>query len=311
MWDIEVDVACVGAGIGGLANAIATVDAGGEVLVADVTPRHVGDGSPVALRERVEAKRGWLVQESVDAETAEYFSAVSEGVGGSVDSMADPTVHLRAVRNLSQDEAYGPTVERFVGSRLNTWATQCLSSQFGLLYTSMRHWSTTSMRSSDGESIEVLSLGAMEWSDGLGKGALRRWMSAQARQRDIEVMSASPLERIVFEDGKIRGIVLATPDGPCAVRARAGVTFSALDQDADLDEGVDQTSGVSRQVCLVGRTASRFGRVELLDTVPAVAPRPTCTGSRKQFRDGLHDTRQLSLEGWRCGKVHGYPSLGQ
>ena len=34
MWDIEVDVACVGAGIGALASAIATADAGGEVLVA-------------------------------------------------------------------------------------------------------------------------------------------------------------------------------------------------------------------------------------------------------------------------------------
>jgi thioredoxin reductase len=34
MWDTEVDVACIGAGLGALASAIATADAGGEVLVA-------------------------------------------------------------------------------------------------------------------------------------------------------------------------------------------------------------------------------------------------------------------------------------
>ena len=110
--------------------------------------------------------------------------------------------------------------------------------------------------------------------------------------------------------GVIAGVVLSAEDGPLAVRTRAGITFAP----SDYDTGAVAHVGVPEerlQVCLVGRTASRFGRVELLDTAPAVPPRPTCTGSRRQVRDGLHDARQQALEGWRCGKVHGYPPLGQ
>ena len=310
MWDTEVDIAVIGAGIGGLANAIAAVDAGGEVLVADAAPAFHGDGGSVALRERVEAKQSQLLHHTLDIETNEYFAAISEGVE-SANLCRDASVPRRDARNLSQDEAFRSPVETFVGSRLTAWAAQCIASPYGLLYTSMRDWRTTTMRSAGGESIEVYSVGAMEWADGFGEGALRRWMTQQARERDIEIQAASTLQRIVFEDGVIVGVVLTTPDGPYAVRARAGVAFAPSDQDSGSDESADLAAGDRLQVCLVGRTASRFARVELMATQPTAPSRPTCSGSRRQLNEGLHDARQPSLEGWRCGKVHGYPAIGQ
>ncbi|MDT5335074.1 MAG: hypothetical protein QOD90_579 [Mycobacterium sp.] len=310
MWDTEVDVAVIGAGIGGLANAIATVDVGGQVLVADAAPALRADAAPVALRERVVAKRGSLLYETPDLETNEYFAAVSEGILESAPPVADGSVPRRAAHNLSRDEAFG-RVDTFVGSRLTAWAAQCITSPYGLMYTGMRGWRTTTMRSDDGEAIEALSIGAMEWGSGFGGRELRRWVEMQARERDIEVEADSALERIVFEEGVIVGVVLATPDGPYAVRTRAGITFAPRAGKLDSDEGAAPTPDERRQVCLVGRTASRFGRVELLSTEPKTPSRPTCTGSRRQLNEGLHDARQPSLEGWRCGKVHGYPALGQ
>jgi hypothetical protein len=318
MWDTEVDVVVIGAGVGGLANAIAVVDAGGEVLVAaaiadgsavSVGSGTRGDSTAGALRERVGARHGWLVHDTLDLETNEYFDAVAECVLDEPVDGGDGSVPQRSARNLSREEAFGRHVETFVGARLAGWAAQCVASPCGLLYTSMQDWRSTPMKSDTGESIEALAIGAIEWADGFGHSALRKWMTAQARERDIEVETDSTLERIVFEEGIIAGVVLTTPDGPLAVRARAGVTFAPGDQDGDPSDDT-AAPGDRLQVCIVGRTASRFARVELMATEPATPSRPTCTGSRRQVREGLHDARQQSLEGWRCGKVHGYPALG-
>ena len=311
MWDEEVDVAVVGAGIGGLANAIAVVDAGGDVLVADARSHAVGGGHSGALRERLQARSQSLLPETIDCETNEYFAAVSEGIQQLPQPAGEASsVPRRNARNLSSEEAFG-SVEPFFGSRLNSWAEQCITSPYGLMYTSMRDWQTTTMRSGNGESIEVCSVGAMDWAPGFGEGDLHKWLATQADERDIEVQSSSTLDRIVFEEGVIVGIVLSTPTGPWAVRTHAGICLAPGDQDVYASDAVDLGAGDRLHVCLVGRTASRYGRVELLATEPSAPSRPICTGSRRQLRDGLHDARQQSLDGWRCGVVHGYPALGQ
>ena len=325
MWDVEVDVAVIGAGIGGLANAIAAVDAGGEVLVANSVPRTLAPSvapavaetpaaptglSPIALRERVATARGWLRRDTLDLETNEYLAAVGEDITDSAIDRGNGAVPRRNARNLSTEEVFRRPVETFVGARLTAWAEQCVASPYGLLYTSMRGWRSTTMKSANGETVEALSIGAIDWADGFGDGALRQWLTAEALKRDIEVEAETRFERIVFEEGVIAGVVLSTEEGPIAVRTRAGITFAP----SDYDTGAGEHVGVPQerlQVCLVGRTASRFGRVELVDTEPAAPPRPTCTGSRRQVRDGLHEARQQALEGWRCGKVHGYPPPGQ
>lgn len=308
MWDTEVDVVVIGAGIGGLANAIAVADAGGTVLIADArrSVRHEAGG--VAVCTRVGARSTCLLPDTLDPETNEYFEALTEGL--TVDGSADATVPRRDARNLSREETSGRVVETFRGSRLHSWATTCAPSPFGLLYSNVQGWPTTTMRSIDGESIEVLAVGTISWGEDFGSSELRQWLGEQAQQRDIEVEAASTLQRIVFEEGVIVGVVLDTPEGPLAVRASAGIAFSPADADPTSDVGGAAVNGERLQVCMVGRTASRFGRVELLTTEPATA-RPTCTGSRRQLREGMHEARQPSLEGWRCGNVYGYPALGQ
>lgn len=310
MWDSEVDVAVVGAGAGGLANAIATVDAGGEVVVVDAAPTVRENAVPGALRERVEAKRSSLLPATLDVETNEYFAAVTEGIRQPEDPTPDLAVPRRVARNLSREEAFG-FVEPFVGSRLNSWAEQCFTSPYGLMYTSLLDWRTTTMRAAGGSCIEVLSVGEMEWAEGFGESELNQWLTAQACDRDIAVETSTSLERIVFEEGVIAGVVLSTPDGPWAVRTRAGIAFAPRDRDPVADGHPGLVAGDRLHVCLVGKVASRFGRIELLATTPAAPSRPTCTGSRKQLREGLHEARQPALDGWRCGKVHGYPAFGQ
>jgi hypothetical protein len=311
MWDTEVDVVCVGAGLGGLGTAIAAVDAGAEVLVAEEPQAHLVSAAQGSLLERVRARRAWLTQGTLDAETDEYLAAVVDGIVDQAAFDTDAPVPVRVARNLSREEAHGRHVEPFVGSRLFGWASECVSSPYGLMYSSMRNRPSTTMRSADGDAIEVVSLGTVEWTDGDGENTLRQWLSEQVREREIEVQAAAALQRLVFEDGVIIGLVLSTPEGPCAVRTRHGVAFAPRDQEPSSVTSAARASGDRMQVCLVGRAASRFGRIELMATEPAAAPRPTCTGSRRQFREGLRDMRQPGLEAWRCGKPHGYPPLGQ
>ena len=148
MWDIEVDVAVIGAGIGGLANAIATVDAGGEVLVADAAP-HAAVSSPRgcsgSASERAPCRccprRPTARPTSTSRPCPREFCWSAEPAG-------DAPVPRRDARNLSREEAFG-SVEPFFGSRLNAWAEQCITSPYGLMYTSMRDWRTTTMRSGE------------------------------------------------------------------------------------------------------------------------------------------------------------------
>ena len=121
--------------------------------------------------------------------------------------------------------------------------------------------------------------------------------------------TASPLQRIVFEDGEVVGAVVATPDGPFAVRARHGVSVTP---------GGPQVSTTTRKLlgrdatvrlCLVSRKASRFGRLELVTTDPVVpTPMPS---DEPPLHTSLHEAKHLPSQPWRCGKVHGYPALAQ
>lgn len=310
MWDTEVDLVCIGAGIGGLASAIAAVDADVDVIVAGTAPNLDGDASSLVTRRRVGSVRGWLQHETVDVETNEYFSALVEGLDPLTHRADAAHVPTRVASEWTADER---TVEPFVGAAIRAWDAQCLASPYGLLSSFVVDVKHPLMRTSDGESIAVVPLGEMDWHDGIGEHELLGWMAAQARERDVEVLAASPLQRLVWEEGLIVGVVLDTPDGPFAVRTRRGVTLSPPEHEqAPNIRPIDPCSDDRKQVCLVGRTASRFARVELVTTVaPPVVDRPVCTGSGRQLRGHLHESRQVPSDAWRFRKVHGHPSLGQ
>ncbi len=73
------------------------------------------------------------------------------------------------------------------------------------------------------------------------------------------------LQRLIFEEGRIAGAELSTPpDGTRLVRATHGVALSVGASPADADWPVQDEFPDGAQVAVVSRTASRFGRVELL-----------------------------------------------
>lgn len=279
-WDREVDLVSIGAGVGGLAGAIATVDAGYDVLVADAPPVRVNRGSGVATRRRVQAC-GWLITEAADAETADYFAEFAAWVPGSAHVARDVPVPTRVVSAVREGE-----IEPFIGSRLSDWAVQCLTSPYGMLHSRVFARGDHTMRAADGGTVEVLPIGSIGWRHGMGAPELRDWMVGQARSRGVDVLTGTPLRRLVFDDGRVVGAVFATPDGPLAVRARRGISVAPNEHEGFTGEPLAGVGGEQRQVCLVGRTASRFGRVEILRTAARDADtRRPCSVVHRALRD--------------------------
>jgi hypothetical protein len=309
MWDEEVDVVCTGSGIAGLAHAVAVVDMGGEVFVAGSRGDSEPAGSSVAVRSRVD-RLHWLEVDVPDPETNEYFAALSSDLGPLTRSARDVDVPIRVVDHAEPVDPRG-AVAPFVGGRLRDWAARCLVSPYGYLYTRVSDWPSTTMRTVDGESLEVAEIGSITSDPDNIAGSVLDWLTAQARDRRIEVHQATSLQRIVFEDGDVVGAEFATPDGPLAVRARHGVTVAGGGPQVTVAAGQPLPADDTLRICLVGQTASRFGRVELLTSEPLVMrAASTCRPVNHHLPANLHETHG-HLQTWRCGKVDGYPSPGQ
>ena len=309
-WDEEVDVVCTGSGVAGLAHSVAVVDMGGEVFVADSGGDVEPSGTPVAVRSRVD-RLHWLEVDVPDPETTEYFAALSADLGPLTRSARDIDVPIRVVDHAERVDTRG-AVAPFVGARLRDWAARCLVSPYGYLYTRVSDWPSTTLRAVDGESLEVTEIGSITADPANVSGLVLDWLTAQARDRCIEVHRATSLQRIVFEEGDVVGAVFTTPDGPLAVRARDGVTVAGgrpqVTMAAEQPLPVD---GATLRVCLVGRSASRFGRLELLTSEPlARGAASNCRPVNRHLHANLHETHS-HLQTWRCGKVDRYPSPGQ
>ena len=308
IWDEEVDVVCTGSGVAGLANAISTVDVGGDVFVADSSGDRAGVTS---ARARVDRLHPWLGVDVGDPETNDYFAALSSDLGPLSTSTWDVDVPIRVVRQPVRVDS-GVTVAPFVGARLREWASRCLASPYGYVNTRLRDWQSTALHTADGEMIEVAEIGTMSPEPGNVGGSVYEWLTARAHERGIGVHPGSSLQRIVFEDGAVLGAVFSTPDGPRTIRARHGVTVATGGpQISTAAQDRLPAADTTLRVCLVGQTASRFGRVELLTSEPlAQSATSTCRPANHQLHASLHETHDHSHT-WRCGKVDGYPPRGQ
>ena len=309
-WDEEVDVVCTGAGIAGLAHAVAIVDKGGEIFVADSRGEAETRGTSVAVRSRVD-RLHWLEVDVRDPETNEYLAALSSDLGPLTRSARDVDVPIRVVAQAVPVDPRG-VVAPFVGARLRDWAARCLVSPCGYLYTSVSDFRSTPLRTVDGDSLQVAEIGSITPDPANVGGSVLDWLTTQALDRRIEVCQATSLQRIVFEDGDVVGAEFTTPDGPLAVRARHGVTVASGGPQVTIAAGKPLPAGeAALRVCLVGQTASRFGRVELLTTEPIdMRAASTCRPVSHQLHANLRETHSL-LQTWRCGKVDGYPTRGQ
>lgn len=298
MWDIEVDVACVGAGIGTLAGAITTIDAGAEVLVATPSVGRPHVRSSVAVEQRVGGFLGSWTRAELDAQTGAYFAALTEDLDLTWAAPESRRLRVRAVREVADED---DVVEPFVGSKLRDWNAQCLTSAYGMLYSKVSGWQTKPMRASDGQALEVHVVGTMAAAELVDGNAITDWMLTQASERDLVLRPDSTLDRIVFEEGRITGVVLTTPDGPLRVGARHGVSIASLE--SQVPDIAPRSGGGDVQICLVGQAASRFMRVELLETVtPDLELRPNCAVSGRRMWSAMRESRLGSSSTWRCGE---------
>lgn len=294
---------CAGSGAAGLATAISAVDFGGDVFVA-ASPA----GGPAIAADHLHP---WLGCDVSDTETADYLVALSSDLGPLVRSVSEVDVPISVVHE--SPAGSGRAVAPFVGAQLRQWAARCLASPYGFLYTRVSDWRTTPLHTIDGETIEVAEIGSMQPDPDNVAASVLDWLSAQARDRRIEVVPDCALQRIVFEEGRATGAVFNTPDGPLSIRTRHGVTIAT---------GSSQVGGATPhawsavgdatvRVCLVSRYASRFGRVELLTSEPVARDAlSTCQPVKEHLRVSLHETQAHSPT-WRCGSVDGYMSFGE
>ncbi|WP_280825049.1 hypothetical protein [Mycobacterium sp. OTB74] len=290
-WDEEFDVLCVGAGIGGLATAIVAADADAEVMVVGAGRFADGrwDYQPSAgpeVRTLGNLVRSWTdadrPQEQPQAPpsddesgevtpeeaTSDYFAAlIEELVPAGDQGTSGPTsgaVPCRQIRELSAAESNSRTVETFIGERIADWAQECLGSAAGAVYTTVRGWTSETMKDVCGQTVKVAPVDAVEAGPGVAvRDVFDRLMGAAA-DRDIAVSSQSTLQSLVFDGGRVVGAVLDTPVGRNAVRVRHSVVFSP--DFADYGEAVEELQDPAGEyvVAIVGSPASRFARVELV-----------------------------------------------
>lgn len=254
-WDDEVDLVCVGTGAGVLATAIIAVDDGQAVFVA----QSPGVGQRSHRRLAVEVS---------DRETNAYFDAVTEGAGTPPPDATPVDLPVRfvadAVRVRIACNRRRPMVEPFLGARLVHWAASCVGASHGVLYSHVTGRSMSTMRGANGEKFEAAVVGSVEPGLCRDGWSCDDWLSAQACARDIDTGPDSALDRLVFDDGRVVGVVITTPDGARAVSARGGVVVATAGHSAGAVVTGPMVADAPVQVCVVSQTASRFGRVELL-----------------------------------------------
>lgn len=289
-WDEAVDVLCYGSGLGVWASAVAAVDADNSVLV--IRPRAATASGAV------------LLADVTDEETRAYLDALVADAGAPEGVVAE-ALAIAAVTEAEPADTGAP-IEPFYGARLLDWAGRCLVSAYGVLYTRLPDQAMTAMKSPAGEEIQVRTIGALDPEVGDDVcAAVDAWLAAQVRDREVDVLDGA-LQRLVFEDGRVIGAVVTTADGVRSVQVRHGIAMST-GVGADDAEGAAFTTADPVRVALVGRSASRFGRIELLTSQPVSATGTAVYCRSRRVHDGLRGAGRSVAR--RCPKIHRYPPL--
>lgn len=263
-WDDEVDVICTDTAPGGLATAIAAARAGGAVMLASA--------------DLPASETDWFEAPQLDDPTATFLHELTADI--ELESLPRPSVDL-PVRLASAlptaDEGRKRRIDTFDGAHLRDWAMQCIPARTGYLYTRVTGWDTAAWQSDDGGRLAVSEIGAMSPDvDDVG-GSVLTWLTAAAEDAGVSVDRSTVLQRLIFDDGVVVGAEFDTEGGAPTVRARHGVLLCRAVGPL-VTPPLPQ--GAEVRVALVGRLASRFGRVELLTADPAVA---AAAGARVQL----------------------------
>jgi hypothetical protein len=262
-----VDVLCIGSGSAGLAAGIAEADAGLKVLVVELN-REIA--SPTrSVGASVEPwttllQRRWGVEE-FNSSTHNYLEELTSSLG--------PPAHVKASRHLPigtvdtfADVKVDPTqaVPPFHGADLAKWARECLTSPFGLIFSRVSSPLLTSMRKVDGPTIRAGLIAPVPTSRSR-EMTVRQWLSDLAQEKGVTVQESCAVQRLIFHDGQLVGAVFDTPEGARTVRARRGVLLGTSCSAGDDALAMSPMAlGGGTTLCVVGRPASRFARLEFL-----------------------------------------------
>lgn len=248
-WDDVVDVVSVGVGATGLAAALASRAIGLRTYAAGVSPGGVGD---LAGRLGI-----------TDSESAGYLKSVTSDTGPA--AVPGRTLPIRYVDAAPADAERPAGGYNFAGAALRNWAAACLATPFGLLSTKVADPRLTTRYTSAGRIVEGVVVGTVELGGEQPEADVDTWLAALARDREVTVEPANTLQRLVFEDGDVVGVVIDTPSGSCAVRTRYGVMMALGDGEQRCQWPADGLAGVTTaEVAFVTRAASRYSRLELL-----------------------------------------------
>ena len=206
-WDRITDVICAGAGPG--VHAFATLCAANGLDVTAVC-------MPAAL----------------DESSAAFLAAMTEDIEEAAAAVdGEP---IRAVCEQFQ-RGRGERIDTFEGALLRPWASQCLASASGVLFTEVPDHLLRPMRTDGGELITAAML-----------------------PEDVPEFAGSgqTLGALVLVAGRPAGAVLEGPDGPQLVGAELGLAFDLSQAGEDRRGGLGG-AGVRR--ALVSRRGSLFG----------------------------------------------------
>ena len=236
-FDDVVDVICAGSSPGVLAFAIACADLDRTVLLIDSPP----------------------LADLTDPDTVAYLRSMTDDL-----ESVSPDLELTITRARPVPSATGgrPKIEPFFGGQLQNWSATCSTSPFGVVCTEVIDSPMTAWRTKS-EFIRAVVLGTYP-PDADGAPGLVEWLTEQALDRGVEWDSGSVLQRLIFEGGRVVGAVVDEGAGSRIVRAADGVALYPGPALAVDDWSVESDAGTGLQVALVGRTAARFGRAELL-----------------------------------------------
>lgn len=214
LWDHIADVICVGSGPG--VHAVAAVCA--------------ADGLDTLTL-------GWP-SGPLDGDTATFIAAMTEDLGepdlGEPDVQRDCAPIIAAAAEFRRGR--GERLDTFHGAELRRWASQCLASESGVLFTQVPDRLLRPMRTGDGDLITAVVVP----DDGQPAGDF-----------------AGILTGLILVDGRPAGALIDGPDGRLMVGAELGLAFAVGRAD-----GARSAAPGDARPALVSRRGSLFARLQ-------------------------------------------------
>lgn len=267
----SVDILCIGSGSAGLAAGVAGANAGLKVLVAEPAQELIAPMGQDAAAESWTCllQRRWGAGDFNNSTTT-YLDELTRSLGPPVWVKASGHLPIDTVETFA-DVSVDPTeaVPAFHGAELATWARECLTSPFGMLFSRVSPSTLTPVRRVDGTNITAGRIASVPttWRRDM---TVRQWLAELAREKGVRVHESSAVQRLLFNEGQLVGAVLDTPGGVRSVRARRGVLLgTSCSGGDDALAMLPMATGGGTTLCVVGRTASRFARLEFLHSAEA------------------------------------------